>query len=167
MKAGETLSLEDLSAAVGERLAGLGLLEAQRDGRIAPAPDARTIRYYTTLGLLDRPRIIDREARYGRRHVLQLVAIKALQAQSLPLAEVQERLYGKSEAELEATLAALAPAEAGERRTKVRAVTWREVTIEPGLKLLAEDGWAPRLEGAALERRIRAALAALTGGRQE
>ncbi len=65
------------------------------DGRARELPDARTIRYYTTLGLLDRPaELRGRTAYYGRRHLAQLVAIKRLQAEGLTLAEVQERLLG-------------------------------------------------------------------------
>jgi DNA-binding transcriptional MerR regulator len=61
-------------------------------------PDARTVRYYTTLGLLDRPAAMrGRTALYGRRHLLQLVAIKRLQARGLSLAEVQARLVGRTD----------------------------------------------------------------------
>ena len=41
-----------------------------------------------------------RTALYGPRHVLQLVAIKRLQAQGLSLAAVQERVVGLSDAAL-------------------------------------------------------------------
>lgn len=155
-----TLTLEQLSDEVGRLLEEKALLEAQADGRVAAAPDARTVRYYGTLGLVDRPSIVEREARYGRRHVLQLVAIKALQSRGLPLAEIQARLYGLSNPELETLLQSVSaerPRPAG-----VRAVRWREVTVEPGLKIMVEDGWAPRQSPAALEERIRAALSALS-----
>ena len=154
------LTLDELSLEVSRLLEEKALLEAQGDGRVAAAPDARTVRYYGTLGLVDRPSIVEREARYGRRHVLQLVAVKALQARGLPLAEIQARLYGRSNPELETLLSAVAaerPRPAG-----VRALRWREVTVEPGLKVMVEDGWASRLSPAALEERIRAALAALS-----
>ena len=154
------LTLDELSVDVERLLAEHGLLEAQADGRVAAAPDARTVRYYGTLGLVDRPSIVEREARYGRRHVLQLVAIKALQARGLPLAEIQARLYGRSNSELETLLRAVSAE--GPRPAGVRAVRWREVTVEPGLKVMVEDGWAPRSSPAALEERIRAALAALS-----
>ncbi|MBI3855077.1 MAG: MerR family transcriptional regulator [Planctomycetes bacterium] len=154
------LSLEELSQEVGRLLEEKALMEAQADGRVAAAPDARTVRYYGTLGLVDRPSIVEREARYGRRHVLQLVAIKALQARGLPLAEIQARLYGRSNPELETLLQSVS--QDRPRPAAVRALRWREVTVEPGLKVMVEDGWAPRLSSAALEERIRAALAALS-----
>lgn len=63
--------------------------------RVRHVPDRRTIRYYTTLGLLDRPATMrGRTALYGRKHLLQLVAIKRLQSHGLSLAEIQTRLLG-------------------------------------------------------------------------
>src|SRR5437762_5194630 len=103
-----SLSLPELSSEVATALSRLGLLGAAPDARVSAAPDARTVRYYTTLGLLDRPRIEGRQARYGERHLLQLLAIKALQAVDLPLAEIQQRLYGRSDAELKALVDSLA-----------------------------------------------------------
>src|SRR4051812_31134874 len=71
-------------------------------GRVREVPDIRTIRYYTTLGLLDRPsEMRGRTAYYGPRHLLQLVAIKRLQAEGLPLVEVQQRLAKASDENLE------------------------------------------------------------------
>jgi DNA-binding transcriptional MerR regulator len=76
--------------------------EGPPNGRVRQIPDQRTIRYYTTLGLIDRPaQMRGRTALYGRRHLLQLVAIKRLQARGLTLAELQERLLGLSNTELE------------------------------------------------------------------
>lgn len=67
----------------------------------------RTLRYYATLGLLDRPSAMrGRQAFYGERHLLQLVAIKRLQALGLTLADVQARLRGAGTTALQA-LAAL------------------------------------------------------------
>jgi DNA-binding transcriptional MerR regulator len=157
------LTLDELANEVQTMLGGRGLLEAQADGRISPAPDPRTVRYYTTLGLLDRPEIVAREARYGRRHVLQLCAIKSMQAAGLPLADIQARLYAKTDSELEAFIASVSETRR-QRSRQVHAIIWTEVTIEPGLKILAEQGWTPVTSDAALEDRIRAALAALKNG---
>jgi DNA-binding transcriptional MerR regulator len=76
--------------------------DGQASGRVRDVPDRRTIRYYTTLGLIDRPaQMRGRTALYGRRHLLQLVSIKRLQAQGLSLAELQEQLLGLPDAALE------------------------------------------------------------------
>jgi len=164
MKVAGRLTLEELAVEVEKRLAKLGLIREQADGRVAAAPDARTVRYYGTLGLLDRPEIVDRAARYGERHVVQLVAIKALQTQDMTLAAIQKNLYGKSTSELSAFLSMLA---GKPRSPAIRTVLWREVTIEPGLKLMVEGDWSPGLSPAALEERIKAALAALKEQRDD
>lgn len=158
------LTLNRLCEEAETRLRAAGLLEAQEDGRVTSAPDVRTVRYYTSLGLLDRPTYEGREARYGRRHVLQVTAVKALQARALPLAEIQARLYGRSDRELEAIVEA-SSREVKRRPAVVQTVEWREISIEPGLRIQAEAGWAPR-DPQALEERIRAAIAALAGERR-
>jgi DNA-binding transcriptional MerR regulator len=165
---GPDLSLDEVVGEVQQVLQRLGIDDRTVDGRVAPVPDARTVRYYTTLGLVDRPRIVDREARYGPRHVLQLAAVKRLQADGARLAEVQARLYGRSDAELRSLLAtpkAGAPA----RPTSSPAPTvWREVPIAPGLKVLAQADWS--IEGGDdedLMKRVRAALDVLSGRRHQ
>lgn len=65
----------------------------QNSGRVREVPDVRTIRYYTTLGLLDRPlEMQGRTAFYGPRHLLQLLAVKRLQAEGRSLTEIQQTL---------------------------------------------------------------------------
>ena len=161
--------LQELSTRVAGELAERGLHGAAADGRVSAAPDARTVRYYTTLGLLDRPKIEGRQGHYGERHLLQLLAIKALQAVDLPLAEIQQRLYARSDAELKRLVEGLS-AEAREhvaarqRENPVPTLRLREVAVEPGIRLIVEEGWKPR-DPAALEAKIRAALAALGGER--
>src|SRR6478736_4958545 len=66
---------------------------ATDNGQVRAVPDERSIRYYSTLGLIDRPASMrGRTALYGRRHLAQLVAIKRLQAVGKPLAEIQRLL---------------------------------------------------------------------------
>lgn len=65
------------------------------NGRVRDVPDARTIRWYATIGLVDRPTAMrGRTALYGHRHLLQLVAIKRRQAQGRRVAEIQAELVG-------------------------------------------------------------------------
>ena len=89
-------TIDELSARVAEALAAG--YPGQVNGRVREVPDRRTIRWYTTIGLLDRPAAMQgRTALYGRRHLLQIVAIKRLQADGHTLAEVQQRLVGATE----------------------------------------------------------------------
>jgi DNA-binding transcriptional MerR regulator len=151
------LSLEDVVEKVQQTLQRLGLDDRTVDGRVAPVPDARTVRYYTTLGLVDRPRIVDREARYGPRHVLQLASVKRLQAEGARLAEVQRRLYGRSDAELRALLS-VAASTAGRNAGLAEPMVWREVSIAPGLKIVAQADWSADGTEDDLIQRVRAAL---------
>jgi DNA-binding transcriptional MerR regulator len=69
--------------------------DGQPNGRVTHVPDQRAIRYYTTLGLVDRPAAMrGRTALYGPRHLWQLVAIKRLQADGRALADIQHELAG-------------------------------------------------------------------------
>jgi DNA-binding transcriptional MerR regulator len=92
-------TLDELSTQVVQALAVD--YPGQASGRVRDMPDIRTIRYYTTRGLIDRPaQMRGRTALYGRRHLLQLVAIKRLQAKGLSLAEIQARVTGQTDAVL-------------------------------------------------------------------
>ena len=150
----ETLwTLDELSTAVSRALtvdyAG------SVNGRVRDVPDRRTIRYYTTLGLLDRPaEMRGRTALYGRRHLLQLVAIKRLQAHGLSLAEIQARLVGISDRAL-ARIARLpdveAPAPADPEGGRRAGPFWTEppaAVPEPGD---APDGAADEAAGLPLQ----------------
>ena len=68
-------------------------------GRVRSVPDRRAIRWYTTIGLVDRPAAMrGRTALYAERHLLQLVAIKRRQADGRSLAEIQAELAGATDA---------------------------------------------------------------------
>ncbi|BBX62240.1 hypothetical protein MSAS_14140 [Mycobacterium saskatchewanense] len=64
------------------------------NGRVRELPDRRAVRWYTTTGLVDRPATQGRTAMYGPRHLLQIVAVKRLQAEGHSLAEIQAELAG-------------------------------------------------------------------------
>ncbi len=91
------MTLNELAA---ETAAALGDLD-QASGRVSEVPSVRTIRFYSTHGLLDRPlEFKGRTAIYGVRHLQQLVAIKRLQARGLGLEEIQARVIGATDKEL-------------------------------------------------------------------
>jgi DNA-binding transcriptional MerR regulator len=93
-------TIEDLEQLVTQRLDALDA--AQPNGQVSQRPDRRTLRYYMTLGLLDRPaEVRNRRAWYGERHVAQVLAVKRLQAAGLTLAEIQPLLVGLSTSDLE------------------------------------------------------------------
>ena len=83
----ETWTISELVGEVERRIAAL---PSPKNGQVRAVPDDRTIRYYATIGLLDRPAAMrGRTALYGRKHVAQVVAIKRLQTMGRSLAEIQ------------------------------------------------------------------------------
>lgn len=57
---------------------------------------ARTVRYYVQLGLVDRPVGETRAARYGARHLEQLLQIRRWSAAGLSLERIRELLHGET-----------------------------------------------------------------------
>ena len=55
----------------------------------------RTIRYYVQIGLVDRPDGETRAARYGAKHLEQLVLIKKWTAAGVSLGRIRELLHGE------------------------------------------------------------------------
>lgn len=95
----EAWTLDELVAKAAELLSVASV--EQGSGRVRETPDRRTVRYYTTLGLLDRPtEFRGRTGLYGTRQLWQLMAIKRLQSRGEPLQEIQRRLLNATDAEL-------------------------------------------------------------------
>jgi DNA-binding transcriptional MerR regulator len=89
-------TIGELAARVGEALQGADY-DGQASKRVQDVPDTRAIRYYTTLGIFDRPTVMrGRTALYGPRHLLQLVAIKRLQAAGDSLQVIQQKMLTAS-----------------------------------------------------------------------
>jgi DNA-binding transcriptional MerR regulator len=83
-----------------------GAAAPRANGRVRDVPNERLIRWYATVGLVDPPLTRKgRVARYGQRHLLQLVAVKRRQAEGRSLAEIQEELTGATDEALAAVAA--------------------------------------------------------------
>ena len=124
------------------------------DDRVADAPDARNLRYYQGLGLIDRPLRYDgRQAIYGRRHLVQVLAIKLLQSQGYALAQIQAAFQAQSYEALEAgVLEAL-----GQPRTPVSTLPQRPCfQVAPGVLVTIDPSLVADPEG--LARRIHTLL---------
>ena len=90
-------------AGTGSRADGSPPRAARANGRVRDVPNERLIRWYVTVGLVDPPLSRrGRVARYGRRHLLQLVAVKRRQAEGLSLADIQAELAGATDEALAA-----------------------------------------------------------------
>ena len=84
-------TLDELTARVAAALEGTAYAGAP-NGRVRDVPDARAIRWYATIGLVDRPTMRGRTALYGPRHLAQLVAIKRRQSEGRRIADIQIEL---------------------------------------------------------------------------
>jgi DNA-binding transcriptional MerR regulator len=92
-------TITELTEAAAAALSGEPI---QLNGRTRDLPNARMIRWYTTIGLVDPPLARrGRTALYGRRHLLQLVAVKRRQAAGRTIAQIQVELTGATDRTLE------------------------------------------------------------------
>ena len=91
-------------ARAGEQvLAEMGLEQAR--GTVTSVPDERTIRYYMAEGLIQSPGEKQGTASlFSYLNLLQLLTVKKLQAEHLPIRKIRELVAGKSEQELEMLL---------------------------------------------------------------
>lgn len=112
---------------------------AHQLGAFHPLQDCmRNVRYYVYLGLMDRPLGYTGEApRFGKRHLVQLLAIRALQSQGLSLATIQQQMRGANTLELALIAEQVKPAMPKRRRTDRREV--HPGLPRPNLQLLIED----------------------------
>lgn len=77
----------------------------QERGTVSEVPDERTIRYYLAEGLLSAAEEKQGTASvFGYIHLLQLLVVKKLQAEHLPIRKIRELVHGRSARELERLL---------------------------------------------------------------
>ncbi|HSL55153.1 MAG TPA: MerR family transcriptional regulator, partial [Pyrinomonadaceae bacterium] len=102
-------------------------------------PDERTIRYYLAEGLIQTP-----EERQGTASVftylnlLQLLTVKKLQAEHLPIRKIRELVAGKSEQELETLLGVRGPS-----GKKTEAKRYLESLLAPSARAAPVQDAAP------------------------
>ena len=127
--------------------------------RVTWTPTPRLLRYYTTLGILDRAaRFQGRVALYTGKHLLQVLAIKHLQLGGKKLEEIQKLMLGLGEENLAEMLGLPLPLPEPESETPTvdephparRADFWHELPtrpdpdpIEPALDTRALTGVQP------------------------
>jgi DNA-binding transcriptional MerR regulator len=80
---------------------------AQARGTVSELPDERTIRYYLTEGLLSPAEDKQGTASvFTYRHLLELLVVKKLQSEHLPIRKIRGLVNGRTERELERLLGA-------------------------------------------------------------
>src|SRR5687768_1130883 len=105
------------------------------------APSARSVRFYVSSGLLDRPEGTGTAATYNYRHLLQLLAIKSRQREGQRLETVKREMKQLTGDLLERRVAqSLAPAlatsaDATVRRDEEGPAVWRRIPVADGIEL--------------------------------
>lgn len=136
----ESWSAEQLADAVNRWCQKHQVVPA--NGQAGEQITERNIRYYRTLGLVAAPDSAGRG--YGPLHRLQLIAIRLLQAQGLPLNRIRDLLYGRKLSELEEIeqrgLAELEAARFGPTRTMDRQEFWSVMPLDDDYLLVSRRG---------------------------
>jgi hypothetical protein len=164
-------TLDELVRRVSAALAGSAYLGAP-NRRVRGVPDRRVVRWYVTIGLVDRPAAMaGRTALYGPRHLLQIVAVKRRQAAGQSLAEIQAELAGATDETLRQVAAvsdelldadpAAIPDDvaAGAPRSAPRARFWADRPAADGAASAASDSGSVRADTVSM-----LAAVPLTGG---
>jgi hypothetical protein len=145
-------TLDELVARVSDALGAAGYPGAP-NGRVRELPDRRAIRWYTTIGLLDRPAgMRGRTALYGPRHLAQLVAIKRRQAQGRRLAEIQAELVGADDVTLSGIAGVVAEdGETAASPKRARPAFWAQPVAAPPPPSTEPGDAGPLLVGVPLD----------------
>ncbi|HVV82704.1 MAG TPA: MerR family transcriptional regulator, partial [Kofleriaceae bacterium] len=133
----DTWTIWELCSLVAEELVATSDVPS---GKARAIPDERSIRYYTTLGLIDRPTLHGRTAFYGPRHLAQLIAIKKMQAHGASLAEIQELLPAIEDEPLSKLTGIQVPPRA---RPPARRDFWRTAPAAATTELAADTAAPP------------------------
>lgn len=103
---GKYVGVAGLAEAAARILAESGAARQGR-GTVTELPDERTVRYYIAEGLI--PPAEEKQGTssvFAYRHLLQLLVVKKLQAEGLPIRAIRELVTGKTERQLERLLGA-------------------------------------------------------------
>jgi DNA-binding transcriptional MerR regulator len=133
-----------LAAHVAGLVDSIGVRPTNASARAAPS--ARSIRYYVSNGLLDRPEGTGTSATYGYRHFLQLLSVKIRQREGATLESIKLEMAALTGDALErrvaTSLAAALGATAETRRVNSDGdgpSSWRRVVIADGVELHIRD----------------------------
>lgn len=121
MRGEKYVGVAGLAVEAAKILSESGLAQAR--GTVTDVPDERTVRYYLTEGLVSPAEEKQGTASvFGYRHLLQLLVVKTLQAEHLPIRKIRDLVDGRTERELERLLGA----EGGAAARKNEALSYLE-----------------------------------------
>ncbi len=130
------------------------------------APSARSVRFYVSSGLMDRPEGTGTAATYNYRHLLQLLSIKIRQREGQSLESIKSEMKDITGDALERKIAtSLAPAlgagaDTTAKRDDDESYSWKRIPVADGIELhVRSDSPASRDEAViAIREAARAAL---------
>ena len=126
------VGLPEFARVAEQVLADLGIQQAR--GTVSLVPDERTIRYYLAEGLIQPPDEKQGTASvFGYVQLLQIVAVKKLQAEHLPIKKIRELVSGKGEQQLESLLGVSGPL--NKKRNDNEAKRYLESLLAPSMAL--------------------------------
>ncbi|MCA1557508.1 MAG: MerR family transcriptional regulator [Acidobacteria bacterium] len=97
------IGVAELAVEAAKILSQIGPVQGR--GTVTEVPDERTLRYYLSEGLLAPAEDKQGTASvFGYTHLLQLLVVKKLQAEHLPIRKIKELVAGRTERELERLL---------------------------------------------------------------
>jgi DNA-binding transcriptional MerR regulator len=103
MRQARFVGVAELATQAAKILAESG--PAQARGTVTELPDERTVRYYQTEGLLSPAEDKQGTASvFSYRHLLELLVVKKLQSEHLPIRKIRSLVDGRTERELERLL---------------------------------------------------------------
>jgi DNA-binding transcriptional MerR regulator len=114
--------------------------------KVTDIPTKRTIQYYVHKGLISKPGRRGRRIAFSYRHLLQVLAVKKLQNDYLPLRKIAEIMRSSSERELEdiligerRVLSPLRPSDSPSPNSLW--TSWRRVRIDDHIELSVQEGF--------------------------
>ena len=158
-----------LAAHAASLVDAAGLRPTNASARVAPS--ARSVRFYVSAGLIDRPTGTGTAATYHYRHLLQLLAVKIRQREGQSLETIKDEMKNVTGDALERRVAsALEPAlvtraDTVAQRDDDPIAAWRRVPVADGVELhVREDSTAARGDAViAMREAVRAAIGRTNG----
>ena len=129
----------------------------QDRGTVSEVPDERTVRYYLTEGLISPAE--DKQgvsSIFEYLHLLQLLVVKKLQAEHLPIRKIREIVSGRSERELECLLGV-----DHKSATRNEALSYLETLLTSSSSAIPVPAASPHSYGAAPSQPLSSGLAQL------
>ena len=117
----------------------------QTDSRSSPNFTPRSFRHYQTLGCIDSPTRVGKEARYSFRHYLQALLVRKLLWERVPSEQIAILLRAKTNEDYKRLLLqGVEIVRCEEVATSGRSETWTRSSILPGIELHLREDEIPR-----------------------